>query len=116
MPYFLVNLDTFQVEFTRCYDGKNFREDLGSLLFKHLDRNGGGEAQTINAVNVLIFGDIISQPAAPSRLYTEDMGATVLQPIVEAYLDKYRKTSTKKMHPVCFHFMLEQSSSGRQSC
>ena len=90
-----MNLDTFQVEFTRCYDGKNFREDLGSLLFKHLDRNGGGEAQTINAVNVLIFGDIISQPAALSWLYVKDMDTSGLPFTLEAHPDRYCKTTGK---------------------
>ena len=94
-----MNLDTFQVEFTRCYDGKNFREDLGYLIFKHSDRNGGGKVQTINEVKVLIFGDIILQPAAPSRLYIKDMGTSGLLFTLEAHLDRYCKTSTGKVIP-----------------
>ncbi|CAK9071077.1 unnamed protein product [Durusdinium trenchii] len=80
--------------------------------------------------------DMLSQPAAPNRPYTECPDIPELQRQVESHLEQYNLMSTKKMDLVCFLYMLEHLSrvarvvktpggnallvgvggSGRQSC
>lgn len=103
---------------------------------KHLDLDGDGKIQTLDEVRNLIFGDMMSQPAAPNRPYSECLDVSLLQKTVESHLDQYNLMSAKKMNLVCFLYMLEHLSrvarvvktpggnallvgvggSGRQSC
>ncbi|CAJ1434663.1 unnamed protein product, partial [Effrenium voratum] len=105
-------------------------------VFKHLDNNGDGKVTTLDEVRTLVFGDMMSQPAAPNRPYTECPDIPELQRQVESHLEQYNLMSTKKMDLVCFLYMLEHLSrvarvvktpggnallvgvggSGRQSC
>jgi len=105
-------------------------------VMKHLDNDGDGKVNTIDEARCLVFGDMMSQPAAPNRPYTECPDITELQKSVEGSLEQYNLMSTKKMNLVCFLYMLEHLSrvarvikssggnallvgvggSGRQSC
>merc|ERR1740129_902993 len=103
---------------------------------KHLDLDGDGKVETLDEARNLIFGDMMSQPAAPNRPYNECMNIDELQATTESFLEQYNLLSTKKMNLVCFLYMLEHLSrvarvvkspggnallvgvggSGRQSC
>eukprot|EP00931_Biecheleriopsis_adriatica_P059471 TRINITY_DN3558_c0_g2_i1.p1 TRINITY_DN3558_c0_g2~~TRINITY_DN3558_c0_g2_i1.p1 ORF type:complete len:4446 (+),score=1220.06 TRINITY_DN3558_c0_g2_i1:273-13340(+) len=116
---------------TKNVFGQGFDE-----VMKHLDLDGDGKVQTIDEIRQLMFGDMLSQPAAPNRPYTECADLVELQKVVESHLDQYNLMSTKKMDLVCFLYMLEHLSrsariiktpggnallvgvggSGRQSC
>ena len=105
-------------------------------VMKHLDLDGDGKVTTLDEIRTLIFGDMLSQPAAPNRPYTECADIPTLQTTVESHLEQYNLMSTKKMDLVCFLYMLEHLSrvarviktpggnallvgvggSGRQSC
>jgi len=105
-------------------------------VMRHLDLDGDGKVTTLEEARHLIFGDMLSEPAAPQRPYTECQDVHVLQQKVESHLAQYNMMSTKKMDLVCFLYMLEHLSraarmikspggnallvgvggSGRQSC
>jgi len=105
-------------------------------ILKHLDLDGDGKVQTLEESRNLVFGDMMSEPAAPSRPYAECADIPALQARVEGHLEQYNMMSTKKMDLVCFLYMLEHLSrvarvvknpggnallvgvggSGRQSC
>ena len=116
---------------TKNIFGQGFDE-----VMKHLDNDGDGKVTTLDEIRTLIFGDMLSQPAAPNRPYTECPDIPTLQTTVESHLEQYNLMSTKKMDLVCFLYMLEHLSrvarviktpggnallvgvggSGRQSC
>jgi dynein heavy chain len=105
-------------------------------IMKHCDLDGDGKVTTLDEARQLIFGDMLSQPAAPNRPYKECPDIEELQKTVEGSLEQYNLMSTKKMNLVCFLYMLEHLSrvarvaktpggngllvgvggSGRQSC
>jgi dynein heavy chain len=64
---------------------------------KHCDIDGDGKVTTVDEVRNLIFGDMLSQPAAPNRPYKECQDLATLQKTVESHLEQYNLMSTKKM-------------------
>ena len=81
-------------------------------VMKHLDNDADGKVTTLDEIRTLIFGDMLSQPAAPNRPYTECADIPTLQTTVESHLEQYNRMSTKKMDLVCFLYMLEHLSLG----
>ena len=79
-------------------------------LFKKMDLDGDGKVQTLDEFRGLVFGDMLSEPAAPNRPYTECSDIKELQAKVEGHLATYNMMSTKKMDLVCFLYMLEHLS------
>jgi len=118
-------------EITKRSFGKSFDE-----VMKPYDTNKDNKVNTIAELRYMIFGDMLSPPAAPKRPYRECMDFTQLQSTVEAHLDEYNNMTTNKMNLVCFLYMLEHlarvarvvrtpggnallvgvGGSGRQSC
>ena len=119
-------------DITKRIFGKAFDE-----VFAHLDREPkDGKVNTVDELRYLLFGDMLSPPAAPKRPYAECTDFNHLQSTVEGHLEEYNNMTTNKMNLVCFLYMLEHLSrvarcvrtpggnallvgvggSGRQSC
>ena len=84
-------------------------------VMKHLDLDGDGKVTTLDEIRTLIFGDMLSQPAAPNRPYTECADIPTLQTTVESHLEQYNLMSTKKMDLVLLPLYAGAPLTGRPS-
>ena len=68
----------------------NFNASFDDVM-KHLDSDCDGKVNTLGEARNMIFGDMLSQPAAPNRPYQECMDIPGLQKMVESHLEQYKQ-------------------------